>query len=124
MSLRSIACLALATLAGCASTAVMQPTAAPTGRTLELEPNAVHEDCRALEAGERLDYRFSATVPLTFRIYYRDGNAVVSPITRERVTADSGIFQAALASNFCLQWEIGLATGTLDYRIGVRPRPR
>ncbi len=75
-----------------------------------------------LAAGDRLDYRFTSSAPVGFNIHYRDQNAVVIPIAREAVTADSGIFQPALPQEYCLTWEAGGAGATLEYRFAVRRR--
>ena len=109
-------------LAACASTAPVDPAAPRTVSGLELSPYGVHEECRTLAPGDRLDYRFSSTAPIAFNIHYHDGNAIVIPITHEGVTADSGIFHPALRQDFCLMWQAGLTTVTLEYRVAVRRR--
>ena len=48
-----------------------------------------------LAVGDRVEYEFSATEPVDFNIHYHEGNAVVAPIGREKVYADSGFFVAA-----------------------------
>lgn len=74
-----------------------------------------------LEVGERVEYDFNATEPVDFTIQYRDGNAVVAPVVREKVTADSGVFVPRLAQDYCLTWEAGVAGAVLDYRVWLRP---
>jgi hypothetical protein len=71
--------------------------------------------------GERVEYDFNATEPVDFTIQYRDGNAVVSPVVREKVTGDSGVFVPRLAQDYCLTWEAGAAGAVLDYRVWLRP---
>ena len=73
-----------------------------------------------LVVGDRVEYEFSATEPVDFNIHYHEGNAVVAPIGREKVYADSGVFVALIAQHYCLMWEAGVAGAMLDYR--VRPR--
>ena len=58
--------------------------------------------------------------PVAFHIRYRDGNAVLIPITRENARADAGIFAPAVAQHYCLAWEAGPAGALIDYRIRVR----
>jgi hypothetical protein len=87
-----------------------------------LAPYALHEECLALRPGDRLDYRFRSSVPIAFNIHYHDAQAVVMPVQRDGVTADSGIYQPVLAHDFCLMWEAGAAAATLDYRVTVRRR--
>jgi hypothetical protein len=106
-------------LAACTTTPV-DPDAAVVVNGLQLSPYGVHEECRALVPGDRLDYRFTSSAPVSFNIHYHDGNAVVIPITHDGVTADSGIFAPALPQDFCLTWQAQLTTVTLDYRVAVR----
>jgi hypothetical protein len=113
--------LAACLLASCA-TAPVDPDAPVVVTGLQLSPYGVHEECRTLVPGDRLDYRFSSTAPVAFNIHYHDGNAIVIPITHEGVTADSGIFHPALRQDFCLMWQAGLVSVTLDYRVAVRHR--
>jgi hypothetical protein len=116
--IRAAAVLALA-LAGCATTS---PDAPREVHALGLAPYAQHQECRRLVPGDRLDYRFTSTAPLAFNIHYRDGNAVVMPITREAVTADSGIYQPVTPERYCLGWEAGAAAASLDYHVAVHHR--
>jgi hypothetical protein len=112
--------LAVALVAGCATTAADEPTQA----THALVPYAVHEECAKLAPGDRIDYTFQADAAIHFNIHYHDGPAVVEPVTRERVTADAGVFVAALAHDYCLMWEAGAAPAMLDYRMRVRRADR
>ena len=117
---RRVALLALA-LAGC-TTAAVSPDAPRDVHALGLAPYASHEECRRLVAGDRLDYRFTSTAPLAFNIHYKDGNAIVAPITRDAVTADSGIYQPLAAEQYCLYWEAGAQAASLDYHVAVHHR--
>ncbi|HTI47090.1 MAG TPA: hypothetical protein VMB76_11065 [Casimicrobiaceae bacterium] len=110
------------TLAACA-TSPQSPDAPRDVTALALAPYASHEECRPLAPGDRLDYRFTSTAPVAFNIHYSEGNAVVSPITREAVTADSGIYQPLEAHRYCLYWEAGAEAASLDYHLAVRHAP-
>jgi hypothetical protein len=114
-----IGTVAACVLAACA-TAPVDPDAPVVVNGLLLSPYGVHEECRTLVPGDRLDYRFASSAPVSFNIHYHDGNAIVSPITHDGVTADSGIFAPALRQDFCLTWQAQLVTVTLDYRVAVR----
>jgi len=115
----AVLCFALAA-AGCA-TAPPDPDAREA-RDLALAPYAAHEECLGLRPGDRLDYRFHSSVSVAFDIHYREEHAVVMPLRREGVTADSGIYQPVIAQHFCLAWQAGAGGARLDYRIGVRRR--
>jgi hypothetical protein len=117
---RKVALFALA-VAGCAATPA-SPDAPREVHALGLAPYASHEECRRLVAGDRLDYRFTSTAPLAFNIHYKDGNAVVAPITRDAVTADSGIYQPLAPEQYCLAWEAGAEAASLDYHVAVHHR--
>ena len=84
---------------------------------VELAPYGIHEECVALEPGNRIDYYFTSVAPVAFNLHYHDANAVIMPIIRERVTQDSGVFTAELRQTYCLMWEAGAEASLLDYRI-------
>jgi hypothetical protein len=115
-------CAALAAslaLAACAT----DPVAPGEPKVVRGHPLAaydVHEECLRLTVGDRVDYYFSATEPLAFNIRYREVNAVVAPIVREGVRADSGIFAPRIAQEYCLMWEAGPAGAVLDYGLRLR----
>lgn len=105
--------------AGCAT----QPLAGDSrAAALGLAPYASQEECHRLVPGDRLDYRFTSTAPVAFNIHYSDGNAVVMPISRDAVTADSGIYQPVSARNYCLAWEAGAEGASVDYHVAVHHR--
>jgi hypothetical protein len=89
---------------------------------VEIAPYAIHEECVALERGERFNYYFISIAPLAFNIHYHDDNAVVMPVVREKVTEDSGDFAADRKDVYCLMWEAGPQPTVIEYRI--RPLPR
>lgn len=95
---------------------------APRGAAdLELAPYAMHEECVALARGDRFDFYFVSSAPIAFNINYHDANAVIMPLTRERVTQESGDFVADRNTVYCLMWEAGPEPSLLEYRL--RPRP-
>ena len=108
-------------LAGCAS-APTDPDAPKDVSGQNIAPYEVHQECRNLVAGDRLDYRFTSSSPVSFNIHYHEINAVVIPLSREGVTADSGIFQPTAPHEFCLTWEAGGVPVVVSYRVGVRHR--
>jgi hypothetical protein len=86
----------------------------------ELPPQATHEECVALAVGDRLLYRFTSNVPVTFGIQYRTGNADVAPISRDAVAEDAGVFAPALGETYCLQWSTGAEGAEIRYRLRVQ----
>jgi hypothetical protein len=108
-------------VAGCAS-APADPDAPVEVNGQNIAPYASVEECRTLAPGDRLDYRFTSTSPVAFNIHYREANAVIMPIVREGVVADSGIFQPIVAQRFCVAWEAGAVPVAVSYRIAVRRR--
>jgi phosphodiesterase/alkaline phosphatase D-like protein len=111
----AIAGALLLALAACAATPAIEP-----GKPLEVQahplpPYQVHEECASLHPGDRLFYRFESKAPLAFNIHYREGKAVVMPVTRERATADEGTFVPRAAHDYCLMWEAGAEGTTIDY---------
>jgi hypothetical protein len=112
--------LAAIALAACASAPPAGSMAPKVVKGFALAPYGTHEECVVLGKGDRLDYRFTGTAPVGFNIQFRDGNAVLMPISRAAVTADSGIYQPVESHEFCLAWEAGAAPVTLDYQVSVK----
>ena len=106
---------------GCASApARLQAPKAVFG--LELAPYATVEECVPLEPGERIAYRFESRLPVAFNVHFRDNNAVILPLTRDRTTSESGDFAADRKQLYCLTWEAGAEGSVLDYRVSPWPR--
>jgi hypothetical protein len=80
----------------------------------------IHEECVSLRPGERLEYRFESAEPVDFNIHYHEGNAVVTPLVREKSREDAGMYSVRIAQDYCLRWEAGAAGAIIDYRIRVR----
>lgn len=115
----ALVCAVVVTLhSGCTNA----PLLANAPREVEgepLTPYAMHEVCAELETGDRLEYSFQALAPLHFNIQYREGNAVLVPLSRDGVDADSGVFKPLFTSTYCLQWEAGPQGTLLDYRVRI-----
>jgi hypothetical protein len=109
---------------GCKSPPLQPGGDAKIVREEPLAPYDMREECLRLIVGDRLDYEWTASRPTSFNIYYREGNVVLAPIVRERVTQDLGVFIPPLARDYCLQWEAGPGGTILDYRIRLRTVPR
>jgi hypothetical protein len=107
-------------VAACAGTPAVVPGEPKSVARQALAPYDVHEDCMELAPGDRLDYRFESSEPVAFNVHYHDGKMVVMPITRDAVTADSGVYAPKLRQGYCLMWEAGAAGATLAYRYVVR----
>jgi hypothetical protein len=119
---RALAGGTLAAIVACAEPALV----AGTPREAEgvvIAPYEAHEECAQLAAGERLDYRYRASEPLDFDIHYHEGNAILSPLVRERSTQDSGTFEAPSAQAYCLMWQAGPPGAIIGYRLLVRRPP-
>jgi hypothetical protein len=109
---------------GCKSPPLQPGGEAKVVREEPLAPYDLREECQRLVVGDRLDYEWTATRPISFNIYYRDGSVVLAPIVREHATQDLGVFIPPLARDYCLQWEAGPGGAILDYRIRLRTVPR
>ena len=121
-SRRATASLLALSLAACAS-APADPNAPREVSGQNIAPYATHEECLPLVPGDRLDYRFTSSSPVSFNIHYHESNVIIMPLVREGVTADSGIFQPAAPHEFCLMWEAGGVPVAVSYRVAVRRRP-
>jgi hypothetical protein len=114
------ATLLAALLAACAA-APSDPTLPTIARDHAMSPYAMHEECRRMGVGERIEYHFTSTFPVDFNIHYHEAGAVVMPIVREKSREDGGVFVAGIPQDYCLMWEAGPAGATLDYRLRLRP---
>ena len=117
MKARRIAFAALAVAACATDTLVYDEPRAMSG--VEIAPFEFHEECAPLAAGDRIDYRFEAKLPVHFEIYYKDGLAHVATVSRDDTTADSGIHPVPRAQRYCLRWDAGRRGAVLDFRVRV-----
>jgi len=116
---RSAALALVVVAAGCAS----EPLTLAEPRAVKGMPLAPYEargECVRLAEGDRLEYRFEASEPVTFEIRYRDGLATIAPVVRDASLGYAGIFVAALPRDYCLVWEAGDAGALVDYRLRRR----
>jgi hypothetical protein len=88
---------------------------------VELSPYAMHEECFAMQPGERVGFYFVSAAPVAFNVHYHDANAVIMPIVRENATREADEFTADRKEIYCLMWEAGAQGSILEYR--VRPLP-
>jgi hypothetical protein len=121
--LRCAAVLLALTLAGCA-TPSLAPGEPRTVDRVVIAPYESHDQCMHLVRGDRVDWRYQSSEPLAFNIHYRDGNADLSPVVRERSTSDAGTFEAQFDEDYCLTWESGPPGAIIGYRILLRPAAR
>jgi hypothetical protein len=108
--------------AGCASDPerLLEPR---TASGVELRAFAAYAECFLLAEGERVAYRFTATRPVAFSVYAREGNTRIIPVEVPATVDDAGDFSASRAQTYCLEWEAGPAGSVIDYRVQqVRPR--
>lgn len=115
-----IAALLLPAFVAACATPPLAPGEPRVVERLPIAPYAAHEQCTDLAIGERLDYRYQSSAPLDFDIRYREDGAVVSPIVRQRSTADSAIFEARVPAHYCLNWQAGADGAILGYRLLLR----
>ena len=116
-----VTCAVVSTLlAACAPTTLTRnEPLAVKGR--EIAPYEFHEECGEVEAGERIDFRFTATRPVHFEIYYKDGISSIAPVVQEDTMEGSGIFPPPATRRYCLRWDVGREGAIVDYRIRILP---
>ena len=91
---------------------------------LAINPYEFHEECAALAIGDRLDYRFEAQAPVTFQIYYKEGIAFVSPVSRDDAREGAGVFNVRVPRRYCLRWDAGPQGALVDFRIRLLRAPQ
>jgi hypothetical protein len=109
-------------VAGCASAPA--PLDAPRSQFgVEIAPYARVSECMLLAKDERVTYRFSASSPVDFSVWFREDNAVIVPVDVKANQEQSGDFTAQGDFAYCLTWEAGANGAVLEYRVQpVRPR--
>ena len=109
----------LPALAACAG-APTDPDAPRVVTGVRIAPYERHEDCMALENGDRLDFRFESQFSVAFSLLYREGTFIVIPLSREQVQEFAGVFASTASRPYCLVWEAGPQGAILDYRFRLR----
>lgn len=120
----AIPILAAATLL-CACAAAPFPPDVPRAVIAQpIPPWESVEECTDIHVGDRIDFRFEATEKIDFELYYRQGAAVLIPLSRQQLTADSGVFDARIPGRYCLAWKAGAAGAEVTYHVLVRSADR
>ncbi len=96
----------LITLVGCALLTLVGCRPAPTTEKefALLAQHKIHERCFDLKAGDRVDYRFEAGVPLAFNLHFHRGREIVygsEEVLRRQV---DDTFSPDTNGRYCLMW--------------------
>ena len=111
-------------LAACATPDTIVADQARAATDFAIAPYEFHEECATLATGDKLDYRFEAKAPVTFQVYYKEGIAFISTVSREDVREGAGVFNVPAARRYCVRWDAGRQGALLDYRIRLLPAPK
>jgi hypothetical protein len=112
----------VAALAGCA-TGSGAGSGTDRRHEVTIAPYERHDRCVDLAAGDRLDYRWEATVPVAFDLRYRSGGGIVEPVAQPAQPEGSGVYTAVIPARYCATWEAGAIGVELGYWIRVSRRP-
>jgi len=74
------------------------------GKTVKLEPKAMHEECAKLQAGDKRKYYWKADNAVDFNIHYHEGPEVFYPVKRDGMRGDGGTFVAKIGQDYCWMW--------------------
>jgi hypothetical protein len=107
-------------LAACAAQDTIVAGEPRTAEELGIAPYSFHEECAALQEGDRLNFHFEAKAPVAFQIYYREGSASISTVNRDGVTEFGGVFNVPGTRRYCLRWDAGPQGALLDFRIRLQ----
>lgn len=116
--------LAVALLLAACVSAPFPPNIPHAVAAQRIAPWETYEDCTDIQVGDRIDFRFDATEKVDFDLYYRQGVAVLIPLSREQLTEDSGVFDARIPGHYCLAWKAGPAGAFVSYHVLVRSPQR
>ena len=121
---RALTALAAALVVSACAAEPERLVAAKVVAGLELAPYAIHEECIALRAGQRIGYRFNVEPAIAFNIHYHEAGAVILPLDEKRTRGEDGDFTADREQVYCLMWEADAAAAVLSYRVErLQPRP-
>jgi len=70
--------------------------------TKTLTSSGAHKECLSLATTQSLRYWFRSEAPIDFNIQYQDGDDVVYPVKREKVTIGSGSYVPKAAQVHCM----------------------
>lgn len=71
-----------------------------------VKPGKIHEKCMVLDAGQKLEYRFTASAKLNFNLHYaKGGDQTYYPVKLDRTTGESGLYEARSREKYCVAWE-------------------
>jgi hypothetical protein len=111
------ACLALAACAG----APVERGVPVSVAQQPIAPWETHEACADVVAGDRVDFNFDATRPVDLDVYYRQGAAVIIPLSRRGVVADGAVLEVRIPGRYCLAFKAGAEGALVSYRITIHP---
>lgn len=70
----------------------------------EIKSGKIEEECRLMDAGAKVAYRFASSAPVAFNVHFHQGKLVEYPIKVDRTGGENGIFIAASKQEFCWMW--------------------
>ncbi|MGZ5033296.1 MAG: hypothetical protein ACXWAC_08875 [Usitatibacter sp.] len=85
-----------------------------------LAPQAMHEECMRLDAGQRRRYHWKSDSAVDFNIHYHRGNEVFYPVKRDGMRGDGGTFAAKSGEDYCWMWTARNAPAKLEGRIEIK----
>ena len=117
--LRRGAAVAALAIGACTDAPVMpgQPVSVAHAR---IAPWEVREACADVDVGDRIDFRFDATEAVDLDLYYRQGQAVIIPLSRKGTVADAGVLEVRIPGRYCLAFKAGPAGAFVSYHVSVR----
>ena len=85
--------------------------------SLTLAASGAHEECLQIDDRQSLEYTFTSSKPIQFKIYYRQGNKVIDSVKKELVEEGAGLYFPDESQTYCLKWSNPSAEpGTIRYR--------
>jgi hypothetical protein len=92
---------------------------AQAGHVAELAAGKAYEDCRLLDEGQPVAYRFAASEALEFNIHRHQGADVVYPVQLPAVKALDAEFAPDMRAEWCWMWvNRGTAPVRLESAVG------
>lgn len=87
-----------------------------------LQPGKIAEECRQVDAGAKLAYRFTASAPVAFNVHFHQGKLVEYPVKVDSTGGENSVFTAASKQEFCWMWT-NSSNGVVMIEGELAPRP-
>ena len=120
--IRFVHCFGMPLVFGALITSAFAQPSPPSTFRHQIKPGKIAEECRVLEAGARVAYRYTASAPVPFNVHFHKGNTVAYPVKIESSAGEDATFTAPSSEDYCWMWaNTGSSDVTVEGSLAARP---